>query len=948
MRVRTGYSFKTAVGHVPEVLSRLSEIGAEAAPISDRNSTFGFVPWTKAAEEMGLRPVYGVELAVVPEIKEKKAVVDFWTFFAAEDVRAINELVWRATTRKTPMLTYDEALEAKGVFKITGERVLLDLIEPGDAFVSLSPSSRGIYKEAKRRGFEFVATSDNYYTRETDKEFYRIAISFASTQTYPQHVLSDDEWDAACSWASPEDRGKAIENRDKITVDCRAELKRATLLAPDRPKTLRELCEDGATRVGVDLSEDVYAKRLDRELELIKEKDFEDYFFIIADLMQEARKLMVVGPARGSSCGSLVCYLLGITAIDPIPHDLVFERFIDTTRKDLPDIDLDFSDVHRDLLFDYMKDKYGRERVARLGSVNMFKAKSALKAIGYPLRIPDWKLNEVSNVIIKRSFGDSRASSTVIDTLKDTDVGRNLLEEFPSAEIAGRLEGHPTAAGQHAAGMVLTQEPVMNFVAIDARNGTTMCNKYDAEALNLLKIDMLGLTQLSIFERVLELIGEEQTSDFLEAIPMEQQEAFGVLNSMHFSGIFQFTPESASAGLVKSVVQEYGGGLEKLEDIVALTALVRPGPLGSGAAEKWIRRRTGHEDVQVIDPALEPFMRKTLGIIIYQEQVLQIGREIGGLSWEEVTALRKAMSKSLGKEYFDQFGNKFKENANKNTSMSTRELDEFWDDLCTYGMWAFNRSHSVAYGVVSYWCCWLKAHYPVEFAAATLDAHNSIDRQIVTLREMREEGIDYVSIDPDRSTDKWEIAERDGKRVLVGPLSNIFGVGPKMVDKIMQARRGETELTPSIKKKLARAETEIDSLTPIADAVEGLYPDGLDKVGIITEPTPISEVHPGGRRGSVVIVGKVTKVAPLDENEPTRVAKRGGKKVAGPTDALNLWLADDTDTIFCKINRYDFRRIGRRTLEQARVGKSLFAIKGDVPEDFRMLWVKQIKYLGEV
>lgn len=965
MRVRTGYSFKTAVGHAEDAVGRIKEIGWEVAPISDRMSTFGFATWTKLAEKSGLRPVYGVELPVVADRSEKRPATDWWTFYAKDRLRDLHQAIELATDQDN--LLYEQALRLP-LIKVTGERTLMDHVKKvPDLYVSLAPSTpKGLYEVAKRKGLRFVASSDNFYTRADDREFYRIALGLrAQTQSYPQHILSDDEWSRAIWYATPEEKRAAIRLRDAVLSQSTAKLTRAKLLTPEKKKTLRQLCEEGARALNVNLRDAVYRERLDKELAMIAEKEFEDYFFIIADLMQFSRSKMIVGPARGSSCGSLVCYLLGITSVDPIPYDLIFERFIDRTRADLPDIDLDFSDARRHLAIEYVAKKYGERHVARLGSVTQWQAKSALKMIGVGLRIPSWQINEVTNTVIKRSMGDSRASSTVIDTLTETDVGRKLLEEYPDARVAGRMEAHPSGSGQHAAGVILTQDDVIDFVAVDRRTGVAMCDKYDAEVLNLLKIDMLGLTQLSTFERVLELIGRsKERSSFFEKIPLDDPEAFRVLNEMRFSGVFQFVPDSQLANLVRRMRKDFRGEISHVEDLIAFTALVRPGPMGSGMTDVWIKRRSGVEQVEYEHPLLEPYLKNTLGLVVYQEQIMQIGREIGDLSWDDVTALRKAMSKSLGKEYFDQFGDRWKAGATKR-GMPKDLADRFWDKMCQFGMWSFNRSHSVAYGLISYWCCWLKAYYPVEFAAATLDAESDVMRQVSALREMRDVGVDYVPFDVDVSTDRWEIGEReDGSRYLVGPLSNIYGIGPAATNAVLDARLasrrkdGDRELErekfrsllkPAVLKKLENAQTKLTTLTPIADAISALVPD-LQAVGIVTPPRSIEDCS-GGDCG-VVILARVSKVQPVNENEPARIARRkmyGQQEfIEGPADALNMFFEDDTGEIFCKINHRRFLEIGKDVVAQAKVGKSLYAIKGDVPKDFRMIRVTQIKYLGEM
>lgn len=949
MRIRTGYSFHTAVGHLDDVMARIEAVRWDVAPITDRTSTFGFVKWDTLCKEKGKRPVFGVELAVTEKLGDKKPIVDWWTFVAKGDLAELHKLIALATSNcsKYPALTYEQALNAPNLWKMSGERCRIECCRPDSSFfIGLAPSTPvGLYREAvKRSGAQFVATSDNYYPVVEDREFYRLTLGKfrSSTQTYPQHILSDEEWlDAIWFVDNKVLTVNALANRDMVWSQSTAKLKQAELLKPEKKKTLEEMCYENASVRGVDLSDPVYNSRLKRELALIADKQFEDYFYIIADMIAFAKKHMIVGPARGSSCGSLVCYLLGITAIDPIPYDLIFERFIDVNRKDLPDIDIDFSDERRDLVFNYVRKKYGAHRVARLGTVGMFKPRSAIKQAAIGLRIPQFMVNKVTDNIIERSSGDSRALQVLEDTLKDTEAGRTVLDEYPEVLIASRMEGHPNNASQHAAGIVITEQPIIEYVAVDSRTQAAMCDKYDAERLNLLKIDALGLTQLSIFERCLQLAGKPVSCDFLEQLPLNDQKAFDVLNKGHFAGIFQFNGMSLQS-LVKQVQ------INALEDMVSITALARPGPMASGGANEWVKRRTGRSPISYPHPLFEPHLKSTIGIVAYQEQVMQIGREIGDLSWEDVTALRKAMSKSLGKEYFDQFGDRWKKNAAAK-GIPKEVLDKIWDDLCAYGAWAFNRSHAVAYGLVSYWCCWLKAHYPLEFAAATLDAELDTNRQIQLLRELAEEGIGYIPIDPEFSGARWTIAKRSKGTRLVGPLTLIDGIGPKTMAQVIDARKNGGHIKPAVMRKLKDAKTPIDTLWPIRDRVRDIFPNGLADANIINEPTPIKQVQcdtHGDQHVTIIAVAK--KISPKDENEAVNVARRGGKRVSGPSSALNLFVCDDTDEIFCKINRYKYEQYGREIVERGRAGKAIYVIRGRVPPDFRMISIDRIKYLGDM
>lgn len=955
MRIRTGFSFGTAFGHLEDVISRLTEIDAKEAPIADRNSCFAFARWTKLAKKANLRPIYGVEIGVVrapPAVPPKgktRVALDYWTFWAKDNLTSIHTLVSLSTEMKTVSLSYGQALAAKGVIRVTGNLVDLSALKPAaDLYIPLGPATpHFLYREAKRRKFAFIATSDNFYPTPKDREVYRvIAGRNASSQSYPQHILSPEEWKEAVHFADPADIKSALANRAKVAKACKAVLPIAKMLTPEKKKTLRKMCEEGAKALGCNLRDPVYKARLDRELKMIADKSFEDYFYIIADMVQWARTKMFVGPARGSSCGSLVCYLLQITTVDPIPFGLLFERFIDINRPDLPDIDLDFSDKRRDLMFAYMEEKYGADHVARLGTVMVYRPRSALKEAGGALLIPPWETGKVLESILERSSGDSRSLQATEDTLRDTPAGRALLTNYPEIIVSTRIEGHPNASSTHAAGIVITDQPVRTYVATDSVNHTTHCDKKDAETLNLLKIDALGLTQLSIFEETMRLLKKPDISGvagdtsarFLETIPLDDPAAFAVLNAQHWAGIFQFNGPALQS-LAKAITFDH------VEDLISITALARPGPLASGGSQTWVRRKTKAIPISYPHPLFEPFLKDSLGVVCYQEQVMTIGREIGDLSWADVTELRKAMSKSLGKEYFDRFGDRWKSGAIAK-GIAPEIAAKVWDDLCAYGSWAFNRSHSVCYGLISYWCCWLKAHHPLEFAAATLSAESDPARVIGMLREMRAEGIDYVAVDAKLSVDAWRPGTRNGKRILVGPLTNIKGIGPANMAEILGARKRGEDVRAPLLKKLEAARTAIDSLEPIADAVKRLVPN-LEAARIFTKPLMVSDVQ-AGIDGQVLIIGIAERIDLKDENEPGRIARRDGRKLKAPTAFCHLWIRDDTDLIFTKIDRFKFEDLGRRIIEEGKPRRSIFAVKGTVPSDFRMIKVERVKYLGEI
>ena len=337
-RLRTGYSFRQAVGKIDDVMARLTEIGASAAPITDTASTFGWVKWKKAATKAGLKTVFGVELAVTRSINEKKPTIDYWTFIAKDSLVPLHELIAMATDqfRYQPLLTQEQAWSRSDVFTIMGHRTDFAAVPASDhLFFGLGPSvAKGQVKRALVAGHKPVAVSDNRYPCEGQQGFYETVCGRnASTQSYPQWIMSDEEWRANIKHMASEAMAKeALNIRDMIFNESTADLVQAEMVHPARPMTLEAMCRAGAVELGCDLTRPDYAARLERELQLISEKQFEDYFYLVADICQWARKRMIVGPGRGSSSGSLVCYLLKITTIDPIPFQLIFERLLDINR----------------------------------------------------------------------------------------------------------------------------------------------------------------------------------------------------------------------------------------------------------------------------------------------------------------------------------------------------------------------------------------------------------------------------------------------------------------------------------------------------------------------------------------------------------------------------------------------------------------------------------------
>lgn len=939
MRIRTEYSTGVAYGKLEKVFEHLVALGEEYMPISDRYSTFGWIEWNELCKKNNKKPIFGVELGVSANGTDKKQSISYFTFFALDSVRVINDLVALATSQPNALLTYEQANNVSNAIIIADNRVNLDLCNPDHVWIALAPSTPiGLYNIGKERGFIFIASSDNVFTDAQDKDKYRVLLGrLSSGSTYNQFIQSTAEWDNSVQWFDSQDRIDAVNMRRTLEKSCTASLIMAKLPKIDAPTSLADLCLEGAERLGMTLN-GMYMDRLGHELATIKAKGFEDYFYIVSDLMQWARQRMIVAPGRGSSAGSLVCYLLGITSVDPIKHDLLFERFLDVTRKDLPDIDMDFDDKLRPLVFDYLENKYGKEHFGKIANVTRYRAKSIVNAAAVSLKIPRWLSDKAAEELFDHSSVDERAFCSFKDSFDLGEYSQRLRNEFPAISLVYDAEFHAKNFSVHAAGAVITDESVSNYVALDNRNDTVMADKNTAERIGLLKLDLLGLSQLSVFARTLELIGVPATNEFFESIPLDDAEAFEIINRKRYSGVFQMG--KALINLFKNF------HVNSFEDLVAVTSLARPGPLSSGGASRWVNRRIGTSSIAYAHECLAPYLINTFGEVVYQEQLMVIASEIGGMSIEDVSSLRKAVAKSKGAEVLRPYGEKFKSGAAK-FGFTGDAVDKFWDDLCGFGAYSFNRSHAVSYSMITYYCCWFKAFYPVEFAAATLDNEADPIKQIQLLRELNAEGVDYIPVDAETSVDRWIIKNIGDKKVLVGPLTSVKGIGPAALRQIIDSRANGKELPPGLKKKLDEAITPIDSLTPVSAAVMRCVPD-LTAVNIMSKPVPINQLEKGDR-GDFLIIGVLKGIKKKDRNDAESVQRRNGKKLTGKVVALNMTIADDSGgDIIAIISPEEYEAAAPKILERGGIDKAIYALKGTVPSGFRMLSITGIRYLCDI
>jgi DNA polymerase III alpha subunit len=519
----------------------------------------------------------------------------------------------------------------------------------------------------------------------------------------------------------------------------------------------------------------------------------------------------------------------------------------------------------------------------------------------------------------------------VEDTLANTESGDEALEKHPEIELAVRIEGHARHYSQHAAGMIITESPTTTHVAVDRRTGSTMCDKRGAEDLGLLKIDALGLIQLSVIEDCLDMMG--QPREWLFNLPLSDPAAFRVLNECRFAGIFQFQGQ-ALQNLTKQIK------VSSFNDIASLTALARPGPLMSGAAADWVERKNGKKAVPVVSEKLTDILSETYGVLAYQEQLMRIAREIGGLDWPAVSSLRKAVSKSLGTDAMNKFREQFIPGAIE-SGLEPDMAERLWDGMCQHGAYSFNKSHSVAYSVISYWCCLLKYMDPVKFACASIRRESSDEAVINMLREVREEGILHIPFDKDLSGTQWEV--HDGK--LLGPLTGVKGVGPKIAEAMVEWRANGEDMPERYVTILETAQTPWDDLYPIRSKFREFFDDPIKNniLSPLVTSADITDQEPNWAER--VMIGTISETTTRDHNESSLVERRGNK-MSGKTQFLSFVISDDNGTIPAQVRRGDFDTTGKRIIEEGNLSNAVWVFSGSVNTGFKRLNVKRARLLG--
>lgn len=834
LHLHTEYSLLDGSIKIDELVDLASSYRMPAVAITDHGNLFGAVEFYKKVSKAGIKPIIGCEVYVAPASRLEKtgssaSEASFHLILLAKDNAGYRNLVTLVSKAYTEGFYYKPRIDKDLLEQYSGGLIGLSSCLKGEVPYYLH---RDMLDKARESALQYknILGPDNFYLELQDNgmsiqaKVNRKLVDLAEelhigiTATNDCHYLKKDDARAheilLCIQT-----GKNINDRERLKFDSDSfyfkapeEMKRAFTELPAAILSTREIAErcnvefklgenllpmyvtdDGSApeaflkglalncfreKFGPSPSE-LYKSRLKLELDVINRMNYASYFLIVWDFISYARRNRIpVGPGRGSAAGSLVAYCLGITEIDPMKYNLLFERFLNPERISMPDIDVDFCKDRRDEVISYVSGKYGEDHVAQIITFGTMAAKAAIRDVGRAMDIPYNEVDRIAKLI------PNTLKITIDEALKEEPQLKELYESNATVkellDIAKRLEGICRHASTHAAGVVVSPEPLTDYAPLykNPSDGTivTQFDMGSVESIGLLKFDFLGLKTLTVIEKTLEYIKANGPELSLNAIPFDDSETYSLLSLGHTTGIFQLESTGMRDILVKMQPNRF-------EDLIALVALYRPGPLGSGMVDNFIKGKKGHIPVKYELPQLEEILSETYGVILYQEQVMRIANKLANFSLAQADILRRAMGKKKPEEMEKQ-KEAFMEGAVSN-GISLKKAGKIFDLMAFFADYGFNKSHSAAYAYLAYQTAYLKAHFPVEFMAATLSADmDNTDKIVKSIAECRTMAINILPPDINQSVREFKVK---GNAIRFG-LKAVKGVGAAAIEAIIEAR----------------------------------------------------------------------------------------------------------------------------------------------------------------
>lgn len=501
-----------------------------------------------------------------------------------------------------------------------------------------------------------------------------------------------------------------------------------------------------------------YDERIRYEMSVILGKNFQDYFLVVSDLVRFAKDSgIAVGPGRGSAAGSLICYLLRITEIDPLRFQhMMFERFLDPSRDDMPDIDLDFDDERRHEVQEYAEAKYGTDCVGNVANFVRYRGKTAINGVSRAHKIPKWAADTVNDLIIDRTAGDPRQHDSVRDTFSLFPAAAKILERYPALAHAMDLEGDYSGMGMHAAGLVILSQPITDICALYEREvgagakkrrvSVVSADKKVTGYLGMLKVDLLGLLTMGMITRALEIIG--MSLEDLYRIPLDDPKTLQAFRDLDLTGIFQFEGRT-QRGVTREVLPD------NFDHLIDISGLARPGPLFSGAERMYVARKHGRAPIVPIHPIVDELTKHTYGTMVFQEQVFQTIAQMGGFPGNKIGDIRRIISLKLGENSFNEMFEEFAQGAHDLHGVDRALAQSVWDTMVTSSKYLFNYAHCCCYSMIAVWCQWLKQHHPEAFYAGQLSKAKK-EKLPRLLQDVLRHEIDILPPHPELSGITWE------------------------------------------------------------------------------------------------------------------------------------------------------------------------------------------------
>ncbi|HEU0025970.1 MAG TPA: DNA polymerase III subunit alpha [Ktedonobacterales bacterium] len=882
LHVHSEYSLLDGQSRLQRLVEATKAGGMSALALTDHGVMYGALDFYKACLEGGIKPIIGVEGYSVPSLQEKTGRYEYnHLLLLASDNTGYHNLLKLTTLAHTRGYQARPRMDRKMLEQysggliatsgcISGEipelllrgdlngaraaaRWYQDVFGPESFYIEIqdhgapeSPQNQLnplLYDLAREVHAPLLATNDLHYVAASDAEAQDVLLCVQTGKTLEdpkrmkfdssQYYLKTPDEMAALFPELPDALRNSMEiaERCNVTIEPGASLIPSYEIPPEfasQDEYLYHLCQKGVRELYGELTDEL-KQRLDYEFEVIRSKGFVSYFLIVWDYVNFARSNGMRCVARGSAAGSLVAYSLGITNVDPIRYELLFERFLNPERMSMPDIDMDFPDDRRDEVIRYVAEKYGWDKVAQIVTFNTMAAKAAVRDVGRVMGMQA-EADRVARLI------PGGPKVTIRGALDEVRELKQLYDQSPPVrklvDVARDLEGTVRGSGIHAAGVVISREPLDQTVPLQLRdykdpNDTWLVSQYEQahlEELGLIKFDFLGLANLSILMNCRAFIKQTRGIDIdLDRLPTDDAKTYALLAEGETTGVFQL-----ESGAMRTYIKDLKPTC--IEDVTAMVALYRPGPMDS--IPQFIRAKHGEVQIRYLHPSLEPLLRDSYGVIVYQDQVLLIAVQLAGFSWGEVDKFRKAMSKK-NREQMLEYRGKFIKGCAKNgiPEKTAEEIFSFIEPFAGYG---FNKSHAAAYGFVAYQTAYLKANYTAEFMAATLTAVASDAGRVVSaVEECRRMGVEVLPPDINHSESGFTVEKlepgEDGRPrwgVRFG-LVGIRNVGSRPVEELLAARRADG---PFI--SLADVFARTDSKNLARSAVECLIKAGaLDSMG---------------------------------------------------------------------------------------------------------------------